>query len=242
MTIRNIDRTGNPLDLLTTEEAAAVLGVSARYFTTRRSSGALSLKPAETRGSKNYFARCDVWAAAEATAAGRVSGPCAIPGCTRRGRVSRDGLCLDHRAIVEQNGTRDGLRGTPPSRPSSLTTLERFETYVSRGTGTSCDVWGGSRSGSGYGTFRLDRTRPAHVVAFELENGRPVRAGYEIDHRCENELCVRVGDGHVVEATHAENVERRTASYWARKAAAAQTATVVPLFPVVTPAQMPTAA
>lgn len=234
-----IDRTGDPHDLLTTEQTAELLGYTVRYLTTRRSSGALKLAPAMVRGSRSYYARRDVWAAADAVAAGRATGECEIPGCTRRGRASRDGLCVAHRAVVERLGTREGLRGTPTSRPRSLPLERRFASFVHRVDGDGCELWEGGRSSSGYGAFTVAEVkRPAHVVAFEIATGRPVRHGFEIDHVCENRLCVRVGPGHIIEATHEENVARRTASYWARKATDEQVAPVVAL-PVrrVTPLQ-----
>lgn len=212
----NIDRSGSPRDLLTTPEAGAVLGWTERYFTVSRSTGHLELKPAITRG-KNLFARADLWAAADRLLAARSTAECAIDGCDLTGRASRDGLCARHDTMAKVAGTRRGLRGRPPAPQRTAEGL--LDTDVRRSPGDGCWDWCGPTS-KGYGKARLgSATVQAHVMAFEVKMGRQVRDGFELDHTCENTLCVRVGPGHVVEATHRANVERRTRTYWAARAA-----------------------
>jgi len=74
-----------------------------------------------------------------------------------------------------------------------------------------CILWTGPRRrGNGYGVFNL-RFRGKHVQmsAHELFAmlllKRPVRAGKDVEHVCENRLCVR----HLREVTHRENCLRR---------------------------------
>ena len=213
----SIDRTGHRDDLLTTEECASLLGWTRDYLRVARSGEFIKLEPAAQRGTRVFFARGDVLDAADALTEARTRVECAIPGCGRAARVSRDGLCTGHVAVVRARGTRDGLQGPPP-RLRGLSTAERIAA-LSRRDADGCDLWCGPTT-NGYGRLSVDgRNRRAHVVAFELAMGRTVRAGMELDHECEQKMCVRVGPGHVVEATHAENIARRSASYFARKAA-----------------------
>ncbi len=214
----SIDRTGNPSDLLTTEECAQLLGWTVGYLRVARSTGVIQLDPVARKSSRSYFRRADIIAVADARAAARTTAPCAIPQCGRTGRVSRDGLCSGHATQVRVRGTREGLQGPPP-RLTGVPVTERIRASVRRDA-TGCDIWCGP-STAGYSAIPDGgRVRRAHVVAFELAMGRPVRAGMELDHECEQKLCVRVGPGHVVEATHAQNIARRSASYFAGKAAA----------------------
>ncbi|MBD8059032.1 hypothetical protein IC607_08630 [Cellulomonas sp. JH27-2] len=217
-----LDRTGNPDDLLTTEEAATLLGMSSRSFAVVRSAG-MELAPVAKHCRRNMYRRGDVWEIADARSAGRATMRCEIPDCTLIGTVSRGGLCRQHASLAELDGTRAGLRGRPPVRSRSLTREARFATYVREVEDDKCYGWLGARSGNGYGNA-VDggRYRPAHIVGFELARKRPVREGYELDHECNQRACVRVGPGHVVEVTHAENMRRMAERLRARRLAEAE--------------------
>jgi hypothetical protein len=53
-----------------------------------------------------------------------------------------------------------------------------------------CWLWTAHRNRQGYGTLRVQkRTRMAHRVAWELENG-PIPSGLQVCHRCDNPPCV----------------------------------------------------
>jgi len=191
-----------------------------RSFTVARSSGALALAPATRHGRRWLYLAAEVDAAAAERAAGRERGPCRVTDCPLRGTQGRDGMCREHAALVEQLGARvEELRGRPsPVRSRGLTPAERFASRV-RPAPTGCELWVGSRT-SGYGHVRDGAVmRKAHIVAFERTMGRPVQEGMELDHECEEKLCVRVGPGHVVEVTHLENMRRLAARFRARKAA-----------------------
>jgi hypothetical protein len=73
-------------------------------------------------------------------------------------------------------------------------------------TGAKC----GGRPGGGdpYGTIRLDTPsramKKAHVVAFELGFGKPVKVGMDVCHRCDTPLCCN--PFHLFEAKHQANM------------------------------------
>ena len=54
-----------------------------------------------------------------------------------------------------------------------------------------CWLWKAGTTGVGYGNFSIDGTyKGAHVIAFEMFKGRPVKPGMWICHNCFNKLCV----------------------------------------------------
>ena len=82
--------------------------------------------------------------------------------------------------------------------------------------GSECDWWVGAISGRGHGRFWVG---PGHVViahrfAFAMTYGlEALDLAPLLGHRCDNPLCQRIGDGHVVVSTARENrrewVQRR---------------------------------
>lgn len=91
----------------------------------------------------------------------------------------------------------------------SAHTVERFWAHVIRSPG--CWLWVGAISGGdGYGriTWRRDgvsRTMSAHRFALLLEHG--VESTYSVgEHRCNEPLCVRVDNNHVLASTQTANL------------------------------------
>lgn len=94
------------------------------------------------------------------------------------------------------------------SAVSTVDTPTRFWAKVEKTNG--CWLWTGGTA-RGYGQFRLGGGRGsknvrAHRYAYELLVG-PIPAGLEIDHTCENKLCVR--PDHLEPVTKKVNLERR---------------------------------
>lgn len=69
-----------------------------------------------------------------------------------------------------------------------------------------CWEWTACRqSRNGYGRFSVGRrTRFAHRVAWEIENGVPVPVGMDVCHRCDNARCVN--PDHLFVASHKDNM------------------------------------
>lgn len=84
-----------------------------------------------------------------------------------------------------------------------LSLEERFYSKA-QPTDTGCLLWTGARHHKGYGHFKVNgKTRRAHVVSYELNNG-PVPDGLLVLHTCDNKLCI-LGD-HLYAGTHAQNM------------------------------------
>lgn len=72
----------------------------------------------------------------------------------------------------------------------------RFWSKVARKGPTECWLWTGCIQTRGYGQFHVGlvdgkcKRVPAHRVAWELHNGRPVPEGLVIDHICKVTACV----------------------------------------------------
>ena len=76
------------------------------------------------------------------------------------------------------------------NRRSPVAARVAARTDQSGGPG-ACWPWTGRRDPDGYGRVSLDNTaRGAHVLAWELANGRRVPPGQLVRHRCDNPPCV----------------------------------------------------
>lgn len=148
------------------------------------------------RGRK-YCAEC------KAASAIRVppSGPCSIPGCTRR-RVAR-GWCQTH---YEHNRVW--------GRPEPRSERDRFDQKVDRngpefGNRGRCWQWTGTGTKTGYGQLSINgQHRYAHRWAYEHFIG-PIPSGLQIDHLCRNRGCVN--PAHLEPVTAEENTRRAAA-------------------------------
>jgi hypothetical protein len=81
--------------------------------------------------------------------------------------------------------------------------IERFRSKVDRRGPDECWPWTAGRDVSGHGVFWLKpKYRPAHVVAWEIENG-PMPEGLIGLHTCDNPPCVN--PNHITPGTHRQN-------------------------------------
>ncbi|GIG23329.1 hypothetical protein Cch01nite_40530 [Cellulomonas chitinilytica] len=86
--------------------------------------------------------------------------------------------------------------------------VARFWSKVVDVDGSGCRWWTGALSGRGHGRFWLGdgRVVVAHRFAFALAKGAEAADAVAVlGHRCDNPLCQRVGEGHIVASSHALN-------------------------------------
>ena len=95
--------------------------------------------------------------------------------------------------------------------------VARYAAKVVQVPGSDCAWWTGAISGRGHGRFWFGERRVvvAHRFAFGLAYGADRLDDVRVlGHKCDNPLCQRVGPGHVVASSAAENrrewVARRT--------------------------------
>lgn len=87
-------------------------------------------------------------------------------------------------------------------------TVSRWRSKTVRVPHSNCLWWTGAVSGRGHGRFWLGPGRVviAHRFAFALVSGVDALDGVEVlGHRCDNPLCQRIGDEHVVVSSHQQN-------------------------------------
>lgn len=92
-----------------------------------------------------------------------------------------------------------------PLHMKLLTPEARFWTNVDMADPSGCWPWTLSTGDGGYGRVKmLGATRPAHRMAWEFQNGRPMPRGSWALHTCDNPPCCR--PSHVFPGTPADNV------------------------------------
>ena len=85
---------------------------------------------------------------------------------------------------------------------------ERFWEKVNKNGLNGCWIWTAGFSG-GYGLIDTEgKKRGAHVVSWELHNGRKVKDGYVLHHECKHRKCVN--PEHLTEMTKAEHDEHHS--------------------------------
>lgn len=90
---------------------------------------------------------------------------------------------------------------------SKPTMLDRFWSKVDVCGADDCWNWLASLHGLGYGQFNTGRRiMNAHIIAYELQTGRQVPIGLEIDHLCRNRICMN--GRHLEPVTKKENILR----------------------------------
>jgi hypothetical protein len=120
---------------------------------------------------------------------------CSVAGC-QRPFLARN-YCRFHYEELRRAGKM-------PKR----TTAERFWPKVNKTAG--CWEWTSTLNPTGYGTFHLKTTRPAHRVSWEMVNG-PIPPGMSLDHICHNRKCVN--PVHLRLATQNQNCENLVGAY-----------------------------
>lgn len=128
---------------------------------------------------------------------------CSIEDCPRAAHCR--GWCKRHYEIWRRHGdvnraTR-AFHGRGRNGESIAERLQRKSVRVESG----CREWTGWRDDGGYGRISVGRTmRPAHVVAWEVANGRKVPAGKVVRHFCDNPPCIE--PSHLLIGSQAQNV------------------------------------
>ncbi len=103
-------------------------------------------------------------------------------------------------------------RVSDPHLNPSRRTIDSFWSHVVRSPGDGCFWWVSSISSpDGYGRFNYasgsrQRTVLAHRFAMELAIDGPLDDDVVCEHKCNEPLCVRVDDRHLVRSTQSENV------------------------------------
>ena len=88
-------------------------------------------------------------------------------------------------------------------------TVARFREKIAVVAGSGCEYWTSAISGRGHGRFWVGEVAArdvvviAHRFAWVLEHGVDALEQVPVlGHRCDNPLCQRIGDGHVMASCH----------------------------------------
>lgn len=134
----------------------------------------------------------------------RVRKPCSVEGCERL--AAARGLCQPHWA--RQREGRE-LGGAVRERIVTNDLAKRLAHYAPEGSPDACWEWTGARN-KNYGMIAVpgSRLRGAHIVAWELDNGRALPDGMLIRHTCDNPPCVN--PTHLLLGDHATNMQDKS--------------------------------
>ena len=204
------NRQGNADDLIRTPEVADMLGVTIHTLHKLADVGRAP-EPVARVGSRNVYRRGDIWEHQDIDARKRErTGPCRAHQCRGTGTIGRQGLCPRHRNALDVLTEHDTLQLLLPVMRRSATLADKLRTNSIDDERTGCRIWLGARVSDGYGSIDVGARRKvsAHRAAFEVATGRPIDTALEPDHECNRRACIRIGAGHVVEVTHAENMHR----------------------------------
>lgn len=124
---------------------------------------------------------------------------CSFDGCTRAHYAH--GFCKAHYLQLSRGRSLRPLGPSYASAPAVERVLRRAE------PSGDCLLWPGSVDTDGYGSIRVDgKLAGTHRVVWIATHGTAA-PGMEVDHRCRNRRCVKIG--HLQLVTKKLNMENR---------------------------------